>query len=76
MPLYDYRCDDCGAVFEVIEGRSDEHTAPCHRCDGGNIERVEVQKGSTFHLKGSGWERDNYSSHVGDAIKHGGGRRD
>jgi putative FmdB family regulatory protein len=33
VPLYDYRCVDCGA-WEQIIGGLDSHTALCSRCDG------------------------------------------
>ncbi len=38
MPIYEYRCDDCGREFEalVMPGRAD---AECPGCSGVNLRR-------------------------------------
>lgn len=39
MPLYDYRCQDCGKVSEVlITGSRD--VASCHHCGSRNLEKL------------------------------------
>ncbi len=73
MPLYDYTCSECGTIAEFIVGR-DEEPGPCAQCDG-TMTRDEVQTGHGFRLLGGGWEADNYSSHLGDAVKNGGSIR-
>ena len=64
MPLYDYKCAQCGAVTEVRHGFDQTHDAPCAKC-GGPLKRVFnpapiVFKGSGFYVtdsrKGSGGE--------------------
>jgi putative FmdB family regulatory protein len=48
MPVYDYRCGDCGHEFVVIEslGEHEEHEVPkgptqtCAECTSENVERV------------------------------------
>jgi putative FmdB family regulatory protein len=45
MPVYDYRCKDCGHDFVVIESlgahQDREGTEPkCAKCDSANVERV------------------------------------
>ena len=37
MPIYDYRCEDCGTDFELLV-RSDT-TLECPRCHGARLER-------------------------------------
>lgn len=37
MPLYDYRCNDCGHVFEAIRPVAENTQAPpCPNCGSGN----------------------------------------
>ncbi|HZY99566.1 MAG TPA: FmdB family zinc ribbon protein [Candidatus Baltobacteraceae bacterium] len=53
MPLYDYKCSNCGTVREVRHGFNDTHDQPCSVC-GGAMMRVFnpapiVFKGSGFY---------------------------
>ncbi|MBV8491597.1 MAG: hypothetical protein JO199_13805 [Candidatus Eremiobacteraeota bacterium] len=57
MPLYDYRCTQCGHVSEVRHGFDQTHDAPCEAC-GGTLARVFnpapiVFKGSGFYATDS-----------------------
>jgi putative FmdB family regulatory protein len=57
MPLYDYRCAQCGAVTEIRHGFNDSHQDPCAAC-GGTMSRVFnpapiVFKGSGFYVTDS-----------------------
>ena len=45
MPVYDYRCKDCGHDFVVIESLKEyeDHEGTerkCPKCEGANVERV------------------------------------
>lgn len=43
MPMYEYRCHDCGKEFSVVESlRQHEtpHEVSCVGCGGGNVERL------------------------------------
>ena len=53
MPLYEYRCEECGEVVEKLQQRP---RAP--KCCGGKMERLPSV--SNFALKGGGWEKDGY----------------
>jgi putative FmdB family regulatory protein len=57
MPLYEYRCERCGKVIEVLQKYSD---APIeiHEDCGGHLEKLISQ--SAFQLKGSGWYATDY----------------
>ena len=59
MPLYEYRCDDCGLVFEVRQKFSDEPLNACRHC-GGKAKKLISQ--TAFTLKGGGWYQQGYSS--------------
>ena len=38
MPLYDYRCQECGHLFEQRHGW-DEHAAACPACASASVQR-------------------------------------
>src|SRR5581483_3284283 len=57
MPLYDYRCAQCGKVTEVRHGFDEAFDSPCPAC-GGAMTRVFnpapiVFKGSGFYVTDS-----------------------
>ena len=51
MPVYDYRCDECGSDFVVIESLQEHETAKpvCPDCSSPKVRRVitgvQVQTG-------------------------------
>ena len=53
MPLYDYRCTECGHRFEMLRSISERDTAKCEKC-GGKVERVYQGKCAFGAPKGSG----------------------
>ena len=57
MPLYEYKCDSCGDVFEVIQKFSDTPLAVHGTC-GGQLERLVST--SALMFKGSGWYVNDY----------------
>ena len=58
MPIYEYRCEKCGKVFEILQRFSD---APLkiHEDCGGEVEKLISH--SAFQLKGSGWYQTDYA---------------
>jgi len=48
MPLYDYRCDHCGAVFEVRHGFNDPAPA-CPACGHEDMQRVITSAPGVMH---------------------------
>ncbi len=57
MPLYEYRCQSCGAVFEVIQKFSDAPLTQHEGC-GGNVEKLISPAALVF--KGTGWYVTDY----------------
>ncbi len=57
MPIYEYRCENCGREFEEWQKFSDAPVEKCQEC-GGKTHRLISQ--STFVLKGSGWYATDY----------------
>ncbi|OQY13069.1 MAG: FmdB family transcriptional regulator [Desulfobacteraceae bacterium 4572_19] len=58
MPIYEYECDKCGKIDEVVQKISDEPLVKCRFCSG-KVHKLISQ--STFHLKGSGWYVTDYA---------------
>jgi putative FmdB family regulatory protein len=58
MPLYEYRCETCGAVFEIIQKFSDTPLSVHEGC-GGNVERLISP--SALQFKGTGWYVTDYA---------------
>jgi len=58
MPLYDYRCDHCGRVFEVRQKFTDPPLTVCDIC-GHKVERLVSAPALQF--KGSGWYITDYA---------------
>ena len=57
MPLYEYRCHDCGETIEIIQKFSDSPLSECESC-GGALERLLSPPAIQF--KGSGWYVNDY----------------
>jgi putative FmdB family regulatory protein len=57
MPLYEYKCDSCGCVFEVMQKFSDP-PLEVHQGCGGRVERLISPP--AFQFKGSGWYVTDY----------------
>lgn len=53
MPIYEYRCQKCGAIIEKLQKINDEPLVTCAEC---NEDSLEKQISNTsFQLKGKGW---------------------
>lgn len=58
MPLYEYKCDQCEEVFEVIQKFSDAPVATHDKC-GGAVRRLVSAPAIQF--KGTGWYITDYA---------------
>jgi len=58
MPLYEYKCDRCESVFEVMQKFSDDPLTVHENC-GGSLERLLSSPAIQF--KGSGWYITDYA---------------
>lgn len=57
MPIYEYQCQSCHAVFEEWQSGFEDHEMRCPQCGG---ESKKLISHSSFHLKGGGWFADGY----------------
>jgi putative FmdB family regulatory protein len=64
LPLYPYRCTQCGHRFEKIQHFNDEPEKVCPKC-GGELERPLTVPGLSF--KGAGWYVNDYASKSGSS---------
>ena len=58
MPIYEYKCQDCGAHVEKMQKISDEPLKTCENC-GGQLEKQWSRSG--FQFKGEGWYVTDYA---------------
>ncbi len=59
MPLYAYRCTQCGHRFEKIQNFSAEPELVCPKCEG-VLERPLTAP--RLHFKGAGWYVNDYAA--------------
>jgi putative FmdB family regulatory protein len=65
MPIYEYKCLDCGAHVEKMQKFSDAPLTVCENC-GGKMEKQLSLSG--FQFKGEGWYVTDYSKKVKENI--------
>src|SRR6059058_4622292 len=53
MPIYAYRCDECGFAKDVLQKVSDPVLTVCPSCGKSSFKKQVTAAG--FQLKGSGW---------------------
>lgn len=64
MPIYEYKCQNCGEHLEAMQKISDAPLSECPKC-GGRLEKQWSRSG--FQFKGSGWYVTDYAGKSGDA---------
>jgi putative FmdB family regulatory protein len=60
MPIYEYRCDDCGHEFETIQKISEDALKDCPACEQSAL--VKKISAAGFRLKGGGWYETDFKS--------------
>lgn len=53
MPIYEYRCSECGCEKEYLQKVSDPLKTQCPECGKATLQKKVTAAG--FQLKGSGW---------------------
>lgn len=59
MPVYEYKCDVCDVILEVVQKITDEPLKECSKC-GGPLRKLISS--TSFVLKGNGWYVTDYPS--------------
>ena len=65
MPIYEYRCQQCGTTIETMQRMADAPLKHCDACGADALERLISQ--TSFVLKGSGWYVTDYKSRPSEA---------
>ena len=60
MPIYEYRCADCGHQFDVIQKLSDPRLTDCPACHAVALQKLV--SAPSFRLSGSGWYETDFKS--------------
>lgn len=60
MPIYEYVCEACGRITEVMQRLNDPPPPTCPECGETRLARLVSR--TTFQLKGGGWYSDLYGS--------------
>jgi len=62
MPLYEYKCSKCGAVFELFHKVNDSSPKKCPECQG---PLKKILSPPALQFKGSGWYITDYAAKGG-----------
>ncbi|HEV2414784.1 MAG TPA: FmdB family zinc ribbon protein [Candidatus Dormibacteraeota bacterium] len=68
MPIYGYRCSNCGNQFEVYQKMSDEPVQTCPKCEG-KVTKILYPNGVVF--KGSGYYSTDYKGSSASSSSNG-----
>jgi putative FmdB family regulatory protein len=60
MPIYEYRCSDCGHQQEFLQKVSDAPLTVCTKCGKPSFSKMVTAAG--FQLKGSGWYATDFKN--------------
>jgi len=69
LPLYAYRCTQCGHKFEKIQNFSAEQETECPKCHG-LLERPLTAP--RLHFKGAGWYVNDYAAKGSEPVSDSG----
>lgn len=66
MPIYEYGCQSCGRIIDLMQKLNDPPPGKCDGCGAeGAMQRIISR--TSFVLKGGGWYSDLYASAKKDA---------
>ena len=64
MPIYEYRCADCGFQKDILQKISDTPVTTCPTCGHESFSKALTAAG--FQLKGSGWYATDFKGGSGN----------
>jgi putative FmdB family regulatory protein len=60
MPIYEYRCKECGFQKEFMQRMSDAPLTDCPKC--GKRSLTKLMSAAGFQLKGTGWYATDFKN--------------
>jgi putative FmdB family regulatory protein len=60
MPIYQYKCTDCGHQLEALQKMSDPRLTDCPACQKPSL--LKQLTAAAFKLKGSGWYETDFKN--------------
>ena len=60
MPIYEYKCEECGHQLEALQKISDAPLTTCPSCNNEALKKKV--SAAAFRLKGGGWYETDYKS--------------
>jgi putative FmdB family regulatory protein len=60
MPIYEYKCDNCGHQLEAFQKLSDDPLVSCPQCQNDTL--IKKVSAAGFRLKGGGWYETDFKS--------------
>jgi putative FmdB family regulatory protein len=73
MPIYEYRCENCGHELDALQKISDAPLVECPAC--GHSALKKLVSVAAFRLKGGGWYETDFKS-ANKKNLHDAGERD
>jgi len=58
MPIYEYKCQNCGHFFEVLQRISEVSLSDCPKCKKDALKKLV--SAPNFRLKGEGWYETDF----------------
>jgi putative FmdB family regulatory protein len=71
MPIYEYRCQECGHELEKLQRMADAPLSDCPACGQPGLRRLISAAG--FRLKGGGWYETDFKQGQKRNLADGGG---
>ncbi len=60
MPIYDYKCSNCGYDVELIQKINDKPKKVCPKCNTKKLKKLI--SAPSFRLKGGGWYETDFKT--------------
>jgi len=60
MPIYQYQCQKCNAIFEKLLTKPSNKIMKCPKCDA-NSQKIPARMTFVLGDGGVGWAKDGYS---------------
>ena len=60
MPIYEYKCSDCGHVLDALQGVNDAPLEECPKCSEKSLKKLI--SAPNFRLSGEGWYETDFKT--------------